>query len=431
MGSDMMVALGRATVEGQTLFGQNSSRALEERSSLRLTPGRQYTYGERLTTQYLELPQARQTWTVLGSQPRGFWGYDHGVNEHLVAVGCLPLRPTRLCATPGLLGTDLVRLALERGRTARQAVDVLTIAIERHGQGSFPDGSSRVPHDNAFLVADGREAYAVEAAGTFWVYQAIREVRAISNVRIIRQDWDRISTGLATQAIDRGWWPGDGSKLDFAGALAEDLSACGSALRRWGRATLALQEQNGHIDATFLRRLLTDHNEEDIHEADSPEESMSLCQHAADETGPATAASLLCQLNADPARPLVAWCAFGPPCASVYFPIFLDGELPDRYTHDDLDPVGTSLWWRIHRLGEQCRHDSRRRALARDGFTRLQATFEQEAEEFVAEAAQLRARSGPSELRRQAGLFMEHTVEQFEEGLADLLSARSFVAVGS
>jgi hypothetical protein len=34
------------------------------------------------------------------------------------------------------------------------------------------------------------------------------------------QDWNRISPGLGQHAISQGWWPGDGSKLDFVGALS-------------------------------------------------------------------------------------------------------------------------------------------------------------------------------------------------------------------
>ncbi len=126
MGSDMVVAVGRATVHGHTLFGQNSSRPAGRWQPLCLTRGRSFAADERLQTQFIALPQARRTYAVLGSQPSGFWGYDHGINEHQVAVGCVPLRSTLTCSCPGLLGTDLVRLALERSHSALQAVDLLT-----------------------------------------------------------------------------------------------------------------------------------------------------------------------------------------------------------------------------------------------------------------------------------------------------------------
>src|SRR5262249_11329255 len=138
MGGDLVAALGRATVDGHTLFGHNSTHAPRTCQALRLLPGRCFVSGEKIRTTLLELPQARQTGTVLGSQPHGRWGYQHGVNAHGVAVGRAPLR-TRLAADgPGLTGTDLVRLALERARTARQAVDLLTDLVTRHGQAAEP-----------------------------------------------------------------------------------------------------------------------------------------------------------------------------------------------------------------------------------------------------------------------------------------------------
>jgi len=36
----------------------------------------------------------------------------------------------------GLLGMDLLRLGLERGKTAQEAVNVITSLLEEHGQGN-------------------------------------------------------------------------------------------------------------------------------------------------------------------------------------------------------------------------------------------------------------------------------------------------------
>jgi secernin len=427
MGSDMVVALGRATADGQTLFGQNSSRPAGQCQPLRLVPGRLFAAGEKLQAQYLELPQARQTFTVLGSQPNGYWGYDHGVNEHRLAVGCVPLYSTLTCRGPALMGTDLVRLVLERCQTALQGVDLLTALIERHGQGAFGGCPAAIQNDNGFLVADPAEAYVIEAAGSHWVCQQIQELRAISNTRVVRQDWDRISKGLATHAISQGWWPADGSKLDYAGALPQDPETHSSALRRWGRTTLLLQEQNGRIDLAFVRRLLTDHEDD----GNSGNESLSLCRHAAGWNGSATAASLVGQLTADAGQPALAWCAFGAPCLGVYFPVFLDGELPQGFAAENGEANAAVLLGRIQRFGEQISKDRRRFAQVRETFARLQARFEQETEEFLKEAVELKRRGGLSDLQRQASLFMEHNLEQFEETLSEVTSLRPRAAVGS
>src|SRR5207302_1211080 len=147
------------------------------------------------------------------------------------------------CSDGALSASELCRLALERSRSARQAVDCLTDLIRRCGQG---DARQRAGGDAAFLLADASEAFLIEAGGRYWVCQEAREVRAVSDVSTVHQDWDRICEGLSAEAIGRGWWNGDGSKLDFAAAVAatpEELS-----LRRWGRATLLLEQQSGHID---------------------------------------------------------------------------------------------------------------------------------------------------------------------------------------
>src|SRR5262249_26386454 len=157
-----------------------------------------------------------------------------GVNEHGVAMGLTPIRARLRSEQPGLTGTDLVRLCLERAGSTRQAVDLLTDLISRHGQGGGDPGEP----DHAFLVADREEAFAAEAPGTRWAIQEVREVRAVASRSQIRQDWNRISRGLSDLAIARGWWPEDGSKLDFAAVVGQADPNDPAALRRWGRATV-------------------------------------------------------------------------------------------------------------------------------------------------------------------------------------------------
>lgn len=409
MASDLVVALGRATVDGRSLFGQNGNRTNGTGVTLQRVAGREFALGEKVHLPGVELPQARQTYTVLGCQAPGSWGYSGGINEHALAVGCTDLRTKLRGLQAGLAGDSLVRLALERCRSAQQAVDLLTDLVECHGQGGGAD------HDSAFLIVDAAEAFLLETAGNFWVCQEIHAVRAASNVSTVRQDWDRICRGLAGRAIEQGWWAGDGSKLDFAGAVGADALMQPSALRRWGRATLLLEEQNGHIDAAFLRRLLSDHDDGSRFEVDPPAAAIgpaTLCQHGKTADGWTTASSLVADLSSEPCESPVAWCAFGPPCSTVYIPVMMDGELPEALAR----PGALAL--RVQQLDERLQRAPQRWAIARDMFARLQARFDQETDEFLVEANKLRQSAALEDLHRQTSLFMEHHVEKLEEVLA-------------
>jgi hypothetical protein len=419
MECDAVVALARATVDGQTVFGQRI--ATRAGPSLRLcrTPGRICAPDEKLHTPFLELPQARQTYAVLGSQREGSWGYDFGVNEHQLAVGCLALKATLKCDAAGLLGTDLTRLLLERSRTSQQAVDLLTGLVERYGQGAFPGCPAEAACDSAFLVADPKEAYAVETAGHYWVYQEIQEIRAVSNVRVIRQDWDRIAQGLASYAISQGWWAGDGSKIDFAGALGEDQSDREPAMRRWGQATVRLMEKSGQIESAFVRQLLNGETAER-----SPRGTLR------DPMDGGAAGFVVC-LAGDSARLPLAWHSVGTSAAGVYFPLFLDGELPAVFSQAGQRPGGDSIGRRLSQLCTQLERNTARRAQVWEAFAHLQARFDQEAEEWSVEGAALKQRGALADLQRQATLFMQHNVERFEEALADAQRTRTLVAVDS
>src|ERR1700694_3777890 len=113
MGADMVVALGQATVSGQTLFGLNWHAPRAQWPSLRRLAGQTHAPGSVIKTRAQEVPQARQTFTVLGCGPRGEWGLTHGLNEHHLAMGLATWTSKVASAQPGLLGTDLVRLTLE------------------------------------------------------------------------------------------------------------------------------------------------------------------------------------------------------------------------------------------------------------------------------------------------------------------------------
>lgn len=119
--------------------------------------------------------------------PQWCWGAEHGVNEAGVAIGNETIYTT-LDPRPfpdALIGMDLVRLALERASTAREAVQVIENLLSDHGQGGsghdMSGGSPRRPYWSSFLVADPADAWVVETSGAEMSSMRIENTWAISN----------------------------------------------------------------------------------------------------------------------------------------------------------------------------------------------------------------------------------------------------------
>ncbi|MFQ5471972.1 MAG: secernin-3, partial [Dehalococcoidia bacterium] len=120
---DALVAVGAETAAGVTLFGKNSDRKAGECQPLRQFSEASHPVRTKVRCTHLEIPQVAETYRVLGHSPWWVWGFEHGVNEHAVAIGNLTIFSNEpIEEEPGLIGMDLVRLGLERGRTAREAL---------------------------------------------------------------------------------------------------------------------------------------------------------------------------------------------------------------------------------------------------------------------------------------------------------------------
>lgn len=399
MASDMAVALARATLDGHTYFAHNSNRPRGEAPALVRTVGRDHAPGEKVQAAHIVLPQARRTFGVLAGRAGNVPGYQHGVNERGVAAGCTPIRTRLLNDVPGLTGPDLVRLALERAGSALQAVEVVTDLIGRYGQGLFP-GAGEDSLDTALLLADCREAYVLEATGRHWVLASIGSVRAVSDACILHQDWDRISRGLSDLAIQRGWWPEDGCKLDFAGAMGVAPASIAATMRRWGQATMQLEQHSGSIDGTLLRHLLRTQAE-------------SVCPLEGPAGEIETAASLIVRLGPEPDTLPMAWYAFRSPAASVYLPVLPIADLPAVYGDDS--GAGSALWRVIGAWYNESRQEPRKWAVLLSRLAEFQEQLDELTHEFLSQAESLHRGRQSDELRRLAGSFMQHTCERFEE----------------
>ena len=102
------------------VFAKNSDRPPAEIAG-RCSRTGAATAGGVLDTQYLRIPDAGAG-EIVASHPTWLWGAEHGVNEHGVAIGNEKIWTVDdpRAQPAGLLGMDLVRLGLERGRERRR-----------------------------------------------------------------------------------------------------------------------------------------------------------------------------------------------------------------------------------------------------------------------------------------------------------------------
>lgn len=188
---DSLVALAPATAGGQTLFAKNSDRPPLEPQDIEWSAPRVET-STRVT--HIEIDAHRDaagapraTHRTLLSRPRWCWGAEHGVNDASVAIGNHTIYTT-LDPRPfpdALIGMDLVRLGLERGSSARHAVEIMTGLLERYGQGGSGHDRSVTgrdkPYWSSFLVADPGDAWIVETSGATWEAEQVTATAALSN----------------------------------------------------------------------------------------------------------------------------------------------------------------------------------------------------------------------------------------------------------
>jgi dipeptidase len=308
--------------EGRVLFAKNSDRDANEAQILDWQPRACHERGARVRCTWIEIPQARETHAVLLSRPFWMWGAEIGANQHGVVIGNEAVFTTEPYADTGLTGMDLLRLALERSRTAAEAVETMTRLLEVHGQGGGCGHEDRLfTYHNSYIVADPGGAFVLETAGRRWVAETVRGTRTISNALSIEPFASQYATSIESKV-----------------AAARERQAC---TERRARKAESLAD---------MMALLRDHGAG----GDSPSYSrvnggMGLpCMHAGGTVASSqTTASWVAELSALGSQHWVTGTAA--PCTGLFKPVRVEepldlGPAPDDQADD------TSLWWRHERL---------------------------------------------------------------------------------
>ena len=345
---DTWIALRDATATGRVIFAKNSDRPVDDCQPLHLHERATWPAESRLQLEYVTIPQVEKTYTTLVSGPYWCWGYEEGINEHSVVIGNEAIFTRTFHAAKaldeagarpalGLLGMDLVRLALERSATAAQAVAVIGRLVEEYGQyGSGVPGASHAAggYDNSFIVADPDEAWVVEAIGRRWAARRVTDgSTSISNQLTIRDSWTWESDDLRAYARNQGWWHDAGSEaFDFARVYGDETVARQKSHARLMRTRQLLGEQEGRISRPWMQRIARDHYEDTFlggpyFDAADPD-LQSICMHVSPAafTWGNTASSCVAELPDTAGGFPVFWWTPGPPCNGCYVPFFVHGR---------------------------------------------------------------------------------------------------------
>ena len=267
---DTLTALSSITATGAALFAKNSDRERNEAQVLEVHPARQCRGDVKVT--YITIPEAGPTHACLLSRPFWMWGAEMGANASGVVIGNEALHAkTPAQRRRALIGMDLVRLGLERGGSAAEAVEVITTLLERHGQGGDCGHLGRFYYQNGFIIADRSEAYVLETVGRDWVVERVKDRRALSNAYSIGAGFDAISPGLQAQ--------GKGAFDVAAHLIDETRDAVSFGRGRCARGQTLLDARPA-LTPSAMMAILRDHGEA---EAWSPANTTgrTICMHAA------------------------------------------------------------------------------------------------------------------------------------------------------
>jgi len=177
----------------KAIFAKNSDRSPNEPQVVEYFPAAVHEEAMVKTT-YIEVEQVKETYAFVLSRPTWLWGGEMGVNEYGVCIGNEAVFTKGKYNDIGLTGMDMVRLALERSKNAKEALECIIGLLEKYGQGGNCGFDHEFLYDNSFLIMDRTEIYILETAGKEWVFKKCDQ-GAISNRLSIGTEGDVYSEG--------------------------------------------------------------------------------------------------------------------------------------------------------------------------------------------------------------------------------------------
>ncbi len=307
--------------EKAAIFGKNSDRDPGELQLLLYTHGElqkpEDEHPPYLNTQFRTLEKAasslKMPYPALLSCPSWIWGAEMGINTKGVAIGneaVFSRRVPRGRRDQGLLGMDILRLALHCSADADEAVSVITGLIEQYGQGGNGSRNGRLYYQNSFLIIDGTKAVVLETSGSSWASREIYGAAAISNAYSLRKKYDA-SGGLRNNCD---------VKMHFEHPVMSFFSK--GDFRR-SRSLAYMEDISPSSPVSGMKEALRSHL---THDRSIRTSMKSLCVHARGLVNSKTTASMIADYRFN--VPIV-WVTGSPcPCLSLFKPLTASEHVP-------------------------------------------------------------------------------------------------------
>jgi len=361
---DTFVAMQDATADHSVILAKNSDRPPMEAQPLVQVPHQKHAAGEMVKATYIEIPQVAETYEHIGSKIWWTYGYEQGVNEYGVAVGNEAVASKEPYQWGnGLLGMDLLRLGLERGKTAYEAMHVMIDLLEKYGQSGDCEHEGewgKVNYHNSYIIADPHAAWVLETAGKYWAAKKIiHGIYSISNIYTIERDWDESHPKLVEHAIEMGWTKSAKDfnfARDYGDYWGSKSAHPGDSQIRRNMTMACLRKDFAHITPASIMQINRSHLEGTIA---APRWSASEpfwptpCMHDTPQSRYHSAASMVAHLRVNMPPPLrqVYWASFSNPCINVFKPYYLNApRVPASYAIGTSTYSADSPWWWANRV---------------------------------------------------------------------------------
>lgn len=347
---DTVVALANSTSDGAVIFAKNSDRQPNEPLLHIRIPSQTFPEKSTLRCTYIDIEQVERTNEIFIAKPSWMWGCEMGTNEHGLTIGNEAVFTKEKVNKTGLLGMDLVRLALERCANPKEAIDCITSLLEKYGQGGNCGYEKPFTYHNAFLICDKNDAWVLETAGQYWAAEKVKDIRAISNRLSIGEHYDLAHPKLISHAIEKGWHK-KGKKFHFANSYQDFLFTKFSGSKKRSQCALEiLKAEKGNITENTMMNILRSHHDNSKQTHIDKFSVKSICMHAGFFYGDQTTGSYVITLKQE--KPMVGWITgSSAACISIFKPTYFSSKLENHFFEAEGDAL---KYWlereRIHRL---------------------------------------------------------------------------------